>query len=325
MNWTSTKANDWDEDGCHDIEEDLDDDNDGYLDTEDVLPYDPSEWLDTDGDGIGNNADEDDDGDGIPDLEERQMGLDPLVADYDNDGYNDSIDAFPKDPTEWVDTDKDGVGDNSDKFPTIKFYQSYGQAAIHLLIGLVVLGVIGFSIRMGMGRTEKPEAEDSTHEIREIGGVEVRISAEEMLEDDEPAPEPEEESEPEFTPPVAMFDLETAQQSVADEADEEPVTETGYDLTDEAEAEEEALGFGAEEEVESEPEPSADVGDFDLGSLLETAPPPAPRIEAPADAQTNEHGQKVWRDAEGDVWVQNPDGSLLRHNVLTGGWEPYEQ
>ena len=327
MNWTSTKANDWDEDGCEDTIEDLDDDNDGYLDTEDMLPYDPTEWLDTDGDGIGNNADLDDDNDGIPDLEEKQMGLDPLVADYDNDGYNDSIDEFPKDPTEWVDTDGDGVGDNSDKFPTVKFYHSYGQAAVHLLIGLVILGVIGFSVRMGMGRTEKPEADDSTHEVFEIGGVEVRISADDILED-EPEPEPETEPEPEFTPPVAMFDLETAQQSSADEAEDEPAAESvGYDLTHEAEAEAESLDSAS---FDSEPEPAepaepAEVGDFDLGELLETAPPPTPRIEAPADAQINEHGQKVWRDAEGDVWVQNPDGSLLKHNVLTGAWEPYEQ
>jgi K+-sensing histidine kinase KdpD len=64
---------------------------------------------------------------------------------------------------------------------------------------------------------------------------------------------------------------------------------------------------------------------FDLGALLEAAPPPAPLIEAPADAQINEHGQKVWRGADGNVWVQNPDGSLLRHNELTGAWEPFEQ
>ena len=33
------------------------------------MPNDPKEWLDTDGDGIGNNADPDDDGDGYPDTE----------------------------------------------------------------------------------------------------------------------------------------------------------------------------------------------------------------------------------------------------------------
>jgi uncharacterized repeat protein (TIGR01451 family) len=47
----------------------------------------------------------DTDGDGIPDC------VDP---DDDNDGYNDDVDAFPLDPSEWVDTDGDGVGDNAD-------------------------------------------------------------------------------------------------------------------------------------------------------------------------------------------------------------------
>ncbi|MGB1777041.1 MAG: hypothetical protein ACPHIY_00880, partial [Candidatus Thalassarchaeaceae archaeon] len=43
--------------------------------------------------------------DGMPDL---------IDDDDDNDGYDDTDDAFPLDPTEWVDTDGDGVGDNAD-------------------------------------------------------------------------------------------------------------------------------------------------------------------------------------------------------------------
>tara|TARA_X000001036_G_scaffold222590_3_gene208350 strand:- start:47732 stop:50869 length:3138 start_codon:yes stop_codon:yes gene_type:complete len=37
--------------------------------------------------------------------------------DIDMDGISDEDDAFPYDPTEWLDTDGDGVGDNSDAFP----------------------------------------------------------------------------------------------------------------------------------------------------------------------------------------------------------------
>jgi len=40
-----------------------------------------------------------------------------LVTDTDGDGYNDTVDAFPADSTEWVDSDGDGVGDNTDAFP----------------------------------------------------------------------------------------------------------------------------------------------------------------------------------------------------------------
>ena len=45
----------------------LDADGDGINYDEDAFVLDPTEWKDTDGDGIGNNADGDDDNDGIPD------------------------------------------------------------------------------------------------------------------------------------------------------------------------------------------------------------------------------------------------------------------
>jgi hypothetical protein len=44
-----------------------DTDGDAFLDNVDAFPRDASESLDTDGDGIGNNADTDDDNDGVPD------------------------------------------------------------------------------------------------------------------------------------------------------------------------------------------------------------------------------------------------------------------
>ena len=40
-----------------------------------------------------------------------------LAVDSDGDGYSNSVDAFPQDPTEWQDSDGDGYGDNSDVFP----------------------------------------------------------------------------------------------------------------------------------------------------------------------------------------------------------------
>jgi len=39
------------------------------------------------------------------------------TKDSDGDGVGDNSDAFPDDPNEWIDTDGDGVGDNSDAFP----------------------------------------------------------------------------------------------------------------------------------------------------------------------------------------------------------------
>jgi len=46
------------------------------------------------------------------------IGLSGCIdTDSDDDGYNDDVDAFPDDETEWLDSDNDGVGDNSDGFP----------------------------------------------------------------------------------------------------------------------------------------------------------------------------------------------------------------
>lgn len=128
-------------------------DGDGYGDNPDGNNYDaflaePSQWSDLDGDGCGDNPngrnpdlfplDEtqciDADGDGYGD---NQSGNnpDPFLFDFDNDGYNDSIDVLPKlaspgdldndgtpdeedafrdNPQESRDNDGDGIGDNTD-------------------------------------------------------------------------------------------------------------------------------------------------------------------------------------------------------------------
>ncbi len=68
--------------------------------------------ADFDNDGIPDHVDPDDDNDGVLDgAEEPGCSLDP---DCDDDGYDDGVDAFPVDPTEWVDTDNDGIGNNAD-------------------------------------------------------------------------------------------------------------------------------------------------------------------------------------------------------------------
>ena len=69
-----------------------DSDRDGVVDSLDAFPSNASESLDTDIDGIGNNADTDDDGDGVAD----------------------TSDASPLDATESSDTDLDGTGNNAD-------------------------------------------------------------------------------------------------------------------------------------------------------------------------------------------------------------------
>ena len=106
---------------------DEDSDGDGVADLEDDVPLDASETVDTDDDGLGNNADTDDDNDGVADADDA-FPLDPdedtdtdgdgignnADTDDDNDGVADADDAFPLDPDEDTDTDGDGIGDNAD-------------------------------------------------------------------------------------------------------------------------------------------------------------------------------------------------------------------
>lgn len=55
-----------------------DTDRDGVTNLVDVFPFDPNEQFDTDGDGYGNTADNDDDGDGYLDTTETAANSDPL-------------------------------------------------------------------------------------------------------------------------------------------------------------------------------------------------------------------------------------------------------
>jgi len=118
---TNTETN------INNISEKIDSDKDGVFDSQDAFPNDATEWLDTDKDSIGNNADSDDDGDGTQDgndafpldktewLDTDNNGIgNNSDLDDDGDGTQDSNDAFPLDKTESYDTDDDGLGDNSD-------------------------------------------------------------------------------------------------------------------------------------------------------------------------------------------------------------------
>ena len=53
--------------------------------------------LDYDGDGIADDLDLDDDGDGVSDVDEEFLGLDPLNPDSDGDGLNDGEEDFDND------------------------------------------------------------------------------------------------------------------------------------------------------------------------------------------------------------------------------------
>ena len=98
----------------------LDTDGDGWADSDDIFPNDSSQWEDTDSDSYGDNpqgvnADECITTPGTSTLD--RLGC----FDSDEDGYSDAdsgwyvedgADAFPNDPTQWLDSDEDGFGDN---------------------------------------------------------------------------------------------------------------------------------------------------------------------------------------------------------------------
>jgi len=104
-----------------------DSDGDEVLDINDAFPLDSAEWIDTDLDGIGNNADRDDDNDFIPDGID-DFPLDPELGESDNliepDGGLDEdnvatlsgtvVDGYVSGAFAFLDLDFDGKHDQSE-------------------------------------------------------------------------------------------------------------------------------------------------------------------------------------------------------------------
>ena len=93
-----------------------DNDGDGWDNVVDALPELPTQWLDQDGDGYGDNAT------GLqPDACPGEAGTSTIgllgCVDDDGDGYANLTDDFPNDPTRWIDSDNDGFDDAEDACP----------------------------------------------------------------------------------------------------------------------------------------------------------------------------------------------------------------
>ena len=123
----------------------IDTDGDGYsdpntnwtiIDGGDAFISDSTQWSDRDGDGYGDNINGlnsdncpdiwgnsslrgcmDADNDGVDDSRDAFPNNSSEQFDADGDGLGDNVDAFPNDISEWMDTDGDGVGDNIDVCP----------------------------------------------------------------------------------------------------------------------------------------------------------------------------------------------------------------
>ena len=139
LDWLSTSGTDYDQDGCQDMGEDQDDDDDGICDGglnitglcvassvgTDVCPTSSLSFTsmpstDADQDGCEDRTeDEDDDNDALIDKYDdcpNEYGLSDKgrlfgCPDADGDGYANTIDEFPSEPTQWSDLDEDGYGD----------------------------------------------------------------------------------------------------------------------------------------------------------------------------------------------------------------------
>ena len=105
-----------DQQGC------IDSDGDGWSDVGDMFVNDPLEWIDSDSDSIGDNADD------CPNTIGNSTADLQGCVDSDSDGWSDSGDAFPADPLEWGDEDLDGFGDNTDDCVSVS-----GNSTIGLL------------------------------------------------------------------------------------------------------------------------------------------------------------------------------------------------
>ena len=89
-----------------------DSDGDGIGDGTDIFPHDGSQWYDRDGDGFGDNI-TGFQGDDCPDIFGNSTGAGYYgCIDSDGDGWPDTVDHLPDDPTQWEDTDGDGFGNN---------------------------------------------------------------------------------------------------------------------------------------------------------------------------------------------------------------------
>ncbi len=87
--------------------------------------------------------------------------------DLDGDGTDDTEDAFPKDPEEWVDSDGDGVGDNRDAYPDDRTrwkkeeddpLEGRFEGDWCYVVGLVAALAVPFGLLIGFHMSEKKKA-----------------------------------------------------------------------------------------------------------------------------------------------------------------------
>ena len=281
---------DSDGDRIHD-EADQDDDGDGVNDQQDQCPLGLTGWS--------SNMDSDNDSDGCKDSEEDE--------DDDNDGFPDSQDDLPLDNTEWSDNDMDGIGDNSDTDDDNDGSSDIEEEQRNTSITDPDSDDDGFLDGIDDFPLDPTEWIDSDMDGVGDNGDDFPNDPDRQVEEDQSS----------MLIFVAIFTLVIVFGLVGILV----VRKRGDD---------DGLSF-LSNSVSNEPDINDDSTTFYSGvsvpntkSATEDVQAEKKAISAPSDAKMNDNGQLVWVDDTGNVYCQNPDGSILYFDQLSGSWGPLE-
>ena len=276
--------------------------------------------LDSDGDRLHDEVDLDDDGDGIDDIFDRcPIGLVGWAStvdidndldgckdseeddDDDNDGFPDLQDDLPLDSTEWNDNDMDGIGDNSDTDDDNDGSSDMEEDARNTSATDPDSDDDGFMDGVDDFPLDPFEWEDS-----DLDGVGDNGDA---------FPNDPDRQVAEESTTMLIF---TALVSVV------VIGALGGLLFVRGRGENDQSLFSQSDDSGMVRNESTIYSNVSVP--ISTSPQPEERriesIKPPSDAKMNENGQLVWVDNTGNVYCQNPDGSILSFNQSTGSWGP---
>ena len=102
----------------------------------DAFPLDPTQWMDVDKDGLGDNP--------------EGANPDPYPNDTDNDGVPNGEDGWPTDPTKYLDSDGDGIEDGDENFLMARIPTTSAGAVLTLALFVgIAAGLGGYFLGRG--------------------------------------------------------------------------------------------------------------------------------------------------------------------------------
>ena len=263
----------------------MDDDGDGIDDIIDRCPLGLVGWSST--------VDVDNDSDGCNDFEEDE--------DDDNDGFPDLQDALPLDSTEWNDNDMDGIGDNSDTDDDNDGSSDIEEDERNTSATDPDSDDDGFMDGVDDFPLDPFEWEDS-----DLDGVGDNGDA---------FPNDPDRQEAEESTTMLIF---VALVSVV------VIGALGGLLIIRRRGQNDESLFALSGDSGMENNEAKIYSNVSVpGSTSVTSEEiRTDSISPPSDAKMNENGQLVWVDESGNVYCQNPDGTILSFDQNTGSWGP---